>query len=285
MTNQPRIKLVGLTIVVMIAFAANSVLNRAGIALGGLDAVVFGAVRLAAGALTLLALCALQGRVVTWVDPGRRTGVLSLIVYIFGFSLAYVQLDAGLGALLLFGAVQVTMFAAAVLTKEQIPPLRWLGAGLAFGGLTWLMWPRESFDLSPLHGALMLAAGVGWGVYSLAGRKAGDPLAATAANFALATPIALLAMVAVLQRDLPEITTLGLLLAMFSGAATSGLGYALWYSVLAHLQSSTAAVAQLTVPVIAMLGGMLFLAEPLTWQFAVASLVVLGGVAISLRAK
>lgn len=278
-------RLLILCAIVMVAFAANSVLTRAGVALSGLDAVVFGVIRLVAGAAALLALCALQSREVVWRGPGRRTGVFGLLLYMFAFSAAYIQLDSGLGALLLFGTVQVTMFAAGLISGERVPALRWLGAGLAFAGLAWLMWPGPNSLVSPLHGVLMAIAGVGWGLYSLAGRTAKDPLSATAANFALATPLALVPLAFVWITQAPELPVAGVVLAIVCGAITSGLGYALWYSVLPKLERSAAAVAQLTVPVIAMLGGMLFLAEPLTRQFALASIVVLGGVALSLRAR
>lgn len=270
----------------MTAFAANSVLNRAAVGPGLIDATAFGTVRLWSGALCLAVLCVmLRGRV-RLGGPGRVAGVLGLLLYIYGFSAAYVALDAGLGALILFGTVQVTMFAGSLAGGERPPALRWIGAGLAFGGLAWLLWPSGAGSVSLLHGAAMLVAGLGWGVYSLAGRKATDPLAATAANFLIAAPLGLL-----LAQGLPvnpeaaPSTTAGLGLAVASGALTSGLGYALWYHVLPQVTGTAAAVAQLTVPVIAMAGGMLALSEPLTAQFVVASVVVLGGVALSLAKR
>ena len=178
-----------LTAVTMTAFAANSVLNRMALAEGGIDAVSFGTIRLAAGALTLALLCWLMRGGLRLGGPARVTGVLSLLLYIYGFSLAYDVLDAGLGALILFGVVQITMFAGGILAREPMPPLRWAGAGLAFAGLAWLLWPGAGVPVSPPHGALMAAAGVGWGLYSLAGRRGGDALQATAANFIIAVPL------------------------------------------------------------------------------------------------
>lgn len=182
-----------LTALTMVAFAANSILNRLALAGGHIDAVSFGAIRLVAGAAMLAGLCIVLRGGLRLGGPARVSGVLSLLVYMYGFSLAYTALDAGLGALILFGMVQITMFAAALLTREALPALRWIGAGLALAGLAWLMWPGAGTAVSPWHGALMALAGIGWGVYSLAGRKSKDALQATAANFTLAAPVGLLA--------------------------------------------------------------------------------------------
>ena len=270
-----------LTALTMTAFAANSVLNRMALVEDGMGPASFAAIRLVSGALALAALVVLrrEGRGLRLVAPGRVTGTLSLALYVLGFSFAYVTLDAGLGALILFGGVQVTMFAGAVLAREQVPPARWLGAGVALSGLAVLLWP-EGATAPPIAGAaLMIAAALGWGIYSLAGRGAGDPLGDTAANFVLAAPLGLLVVLL-----LPDgVTAQGVVLACLSGIVTSGLGYALWYTVLPRLAASVAAVAQLTVPLIALAGGVLFLGEALTLRFALASALVLGGVALSLR--
>lgn len=278
-------RLVLLTALTMIAFAANSVLNRMGLSQAGMDPLTFGAIRLVAGGLTLAALSLLFRGGVALGGRGRVAGVLSLLLYIFGFSLAYVRLDAGLGALILFGTVQITMFAGAVLARESLPPLRWLGALVAFGGLAWLLWPTGQGATVPVaNAAMMVLAGIGWGVYSLVGRRAGDALQATAANFLLAAPLGfILWLLAPVPIQSPPL--MGSLLAVLSGAVTSGLGYALWYSLLPALGAGRAAVAQLSVPVIAIAGGLLFLAEVPDLRFLIAAGVVLGGVALSLRAK
>ncbi|MBS0125792.1 DMT family transporter [Thetidibacter halocola] len=271
-----------LTALTMVAFAANSVLNRAALAGDGIDAPGFGTIRLIAGAAILTLLVLILRRGIALGGPGRVAGVLSLLVYIYGFSTAYLALDAGLGALILFGTVQVTMFAGSLAGGERPPGRRWAGAALAFAGLAWLLWPGTGTTLSPLHGLAMVAAGIGWGAYSLTGRKARDPLMATAANFLLAAPLGLLlAMALPTPAEIVSLSATGLTLAIVSGALTSGLGYALWYRVLPQLPGTVAAVAQLTVPVIAMAGGMLFLGEALTTQFVLASVAVLGGVALS----
>jgi len=271
-----------LTTATMIAFAANSVLNRLALAGGGIDAASFGAIRLVAGAVMLAGLClVLRGRI-NLRGPGRIAGVLSLLVYIYGFSGAYTALDAGLGALILFGVVQITMFVGGIWAREAMPPRRWIGAIMAFGGLAWLLWPGVGPVISPLHALLMALAGVGWGIYSLAGRLNRDALQATAANFILAAPAGvLITLVWPAGPGGAEIGHDGILLAIASGALTSGVGYAMWYSIVPRIGASVAAVAQLTVPVIAMAGGMIFLAEALDLQFVMATVLVLGGVAIS----
>lgn len=265
-----------LTALTMLAFAANSVLNRWAVAPGHIGAVEFAVIRLLAGAAMLAVLVLWQRGGIAWPGMrGRVAGVLGLSAYLLGFSLAYRGLDAGTGALVLFGTVQVTMFAGAVLSREQVPGRRWAGAVLALAGLVLIAAPGTA-GLVPL--ALMAVAGFGWGVYSLAGRGAVDPLAATAWNFLLSVPLVLpLGLAAGVTR--PD--AVGVTLAVVSGAVTSGLGYALWYQVLPQLGAARAAVAQLTVPVIAALGGAVLLAEVPGGRFWLASLLVLGGVALA----
>ncbi|MFX0546946.1 DMT family transporter [Roseovarius sp. S1116L3] len=270
----------------MTAFAANSVLNRTALTGGDTDPIAFGVLRLTAGAAVLVPLVWLRGgRLALW--GGRRlVGVAALLIYVFGFSLAYLRLDAGLGALILFGFVQITMFGGALVLREPVPLQRWAGAAMAFGGLIWLLWPGAAANVPLAAGLSMAAAGVAWGVYSLAGRGGGDPLAATAAQFLLASGVVLVVGVALAlwpQSDALRMTVEGAALAVVSGAVTSGLGYALWYRVLPRLEASSAGAAQLSVPIIAMIGGAAVLGEPLTRDFAVAACLVLGGVALSLR--
>lgn len=277
-----------LTALTMTAFAANSVLNRAGVGPGLIDPVGFAVVRLLAGAGMLAALVAgrrlATGRPLWPGRSGRIAGALSLLVYLFGFSLAYGALDAGTGALILFGMVQITMFAGAILARERVPARRWLGSALAFLGLVYLFAPGSGANDSLPHAGLMAAAGIGWGVYSLSARGATDPLGATAWNFVLAVPVALflVAVLPIMPETVPA-TWQGLLLAAVSGALTSGLGYALWYSVLPALGAARAGVAQLTVPLIALAGGMVFLGEGLTLRFLFSAILVLGGVALALK--
>ena len=186
-------------------------------------------------------------------------------------------MPAGVGALILFGGVQITMFAGALILREVVPPRRWAGAALAFGGLVWLLWPAGGVAPDPLGAILMAAAAFGWGVYSLLGRGATDPLRATAGNFVFAAPLGL-GLLAVLPDG---VTLSGAGLAVISGAVTSGCGYALWYAVLPQLGSSRAAVAQLCVPVIAALAGLMLLGEVISLRFIMASALVLGGVLLA----
>ncbi|WP_372605129.1 DMT family transporter [Actibacterium sp.] len=274
-------RLILLTVLTMIAFAANSVLNRLALSDGAMGPAAFAAIRLVSGAVMLSGLVLVSGRGLRPFTPGRWRGVLTLAVYMLGFSFAYVSLPAGLGALLLFGGVQVTMFAGAVVGGESVPLRRWLGAGVAFAGLVWLLWPSGTAAPPLVPALLMAAAALGWGLYSLVGRGVSDPLQSTAANFVLAAPLAL----ALFALSPDQISPQGAVLAVVSGAVTSGLGYALWYLILPKLGASKAAVAQLTVPIIAMAGGMAFLAEPLTARFTIAALLVLGGVGLSLTRR
>lgn len=269
----------------MTAFAANSLLNRAAIAGGTIDVASFATIRLIAGAVTLAVLCAVLRGGLHLGGPARKTGVLALLVYLYGFSAAYDALDAGIGALILFAMVQVTMFGFAVSRQEHIPPHRWVGTGLALAGLFGLLWPGEAATISLPHAAAMALAGVAWGVYSLAGKRSADALQATAANFVLAVPVGLgvLAGWAAIDPAVPSIGSLtGVGLAILAGAITSGLGYALWYTVLPSLSSTSAAVAQLSVPVIALIAGAMLLGETVSLRAAMSAATVLLGVALSL---
>lgn len=270
-------KLFFLTALTMVAFAANSLLNRWALDQAYAEVWSFAALRLLSGAVVLVALVAVRGSRLQlrgdWVSP------IALSLYVFGFSFAYLQLDAGIGALILFGGVQLTMFGVLVLRGADIPPFKWVGAVVSLSGLAWLVWPRETISLDSASVVGMAIAAFGWGIYSVQGAKSADPLGNTARNFALATPLGL-----VLWLLIPQVMTWqGAALAVISGAATSGLGYALWYRVLPQLAVSTAALSQLTVPVIAAAMGAAVLAEPLSTQFYIASALVLGGVALGLK--
>lgn len=276
-----------LTALAMNAFAGNSLLNRLAVGGGQIGAAEFAGVRLVAGAVALMGLVWWRARargLPVWPGGrGRAIGSAALLTYLFGFSLAYGGIDAGAGALILFAMVQVTMFAGALFAGEAVPARRWAGAGLALAGLAGLLAPASAGGISPIHAGFMAVAGAGWGVYSLSARGQTDALAATAWNFALAVPVGL-ALVWLL-RGAAEVTASGLWLAVLSGVVTSGLGYALWYAILPRLGAARAGVAQLTVPVIAALGGAALLAEPVSLRFALAAAVVLGGVALALTVK
>ena len=272
-----------LVCVVLVAFASNSILNRMAVGGGEIDAIVFALVRAVAGAVALAVLVLIRRRGLPVFHPARIVGAGSLTIYLIGFSIAYVQMDAGLGALILFGAVQVTMFAGSVWGGDRPPARRWIGAALALVGLAWLSWPSGPAALPAIAVLAMLVAGVGWGIYSLAGRTATDPMAETGANFIWAVPpLILLSMLRPVQVDGIETTPTGIVLAVIAGAVTSGLGYALWYAVLPRLGGSTSALLQLTVPIIAMVAGVFLLGEVITWRMIGAGAVTLGGIAYGL---
>ena len=270
-----------LTTLTMVAFAANSVLNRVALADGDMEATLFGVIRLVSGALMLGLLLFLRGKGIALKLRQTVFPVLALLAYIFGFSAAYGALDPGFGALVLFSIVQVTMFAGALLAREHVPAGRWAGAVLALAGLAWLLWPNGEIAFSLPHVAVMALAGIGWGIYSLLGRTAKDPLGATAMNFILAALVGLVWLGISGAHD--AVTMPAVALAVVSGALTSGLGYALWYQLLPALGAARAAVAQLSVPVIALAGGALFAGEALTMRFLLASALVMAGVLVSLR--
>lgn len=261
---------------VLIFFAANSVLTRAALVEGGISPGAFTAIRLVAGAGMLAIIVSFQG-FRPW-RGGSVSGAVTLWAYAAALSFAYVAIPTGLGALILFGAVQITMFAGAVLRRQHPGPRRWFGSLLGIIGLAIIAAP--GVDSPPLWAALVMAvSGVAWGLHSLVGARSSDPTRATAGNFLYAAPLGLLTWVLVPGQS-PEM--LGIILALASGAISSGLGYALWYSVLPRIDASVAALAQLTVPLIALAGGMIFLAEPPDIRFALASFLILGGVALGL---
>lgn len=278
-------RFVFLVCVVLVAFASNSILNRMAVGGGEIDAITFAVVRAVAGAVMLTILVLMQRRGLPIFARDRIVGAGSLTVYLIGFSVAYIQMDAGLGALILFGGVQVTMFAGAIMGGERPPARRWIGAGLALVGLAWLSWPTGPTALPGVAVIAMLAAAVGWGVYSLAGRSAVDPMAETGANFIWSVPpLVAVMLLAPTQSGAVDATAWGLTLAIIAGAITSGLGYALWYAVLPRLGGSVSALLQLLVPIIAMVAGVVLLSEVITWRMIGAGAVTLGGIAYGLGA-
>ncbi|MEC7762170.1 MAG: DMT family transporter [Pseudomonadota bacterium] len=268
----------------MIAFAANSILNRMALSAASIDAVSFGAIRLTSGAVMLAFIVLVMRRGLQLTRTGRWIGVAALLAYVFGFSLGYVTIDAGLGTLILFGTVQITLFTAAIRGGESVTARRKIGAGIALFGLALVLWPTGGLTVNPIGAAGLIVAGIGWGFYTLNGRRATDAVGATMTSFVLAAPVGIaLALIPLLFDQRLLVTPYGIRLAILSGAVTSGLGYAIWYAVLPHLATTTAAIAQISVPIIAMAGGILFLGEPLTPIYALATVLVLGGVALSLR--
>jgi drug/metabolite transporter (DMT)-like permease len=275
-----RARVVVLTLIALIAFAANSILCRLAFERSDIGPASFTSIRLLAGALALWLIVALR-RSAKGIG-GSWPSAAALFVYAAAFSFAYVSLHTGVGALLLFGAVQATMILAGLRAGERLNGQQAAGLTLALGGLGYLMLPGLSAP--PLAGSLlMLAAGIAWGVYSLRGRGAADPLGATAGNFMRAALLGFgLALAALpwLQVDVP-----GAGYAVLSGALTSGVGYAVWYAALRGLAATHAATVQLSVPVIAAAGGTLLLGEPVTLRLMLAAVAILGGIALVVLGK
>lgn len=276
-------KIALLTVAAMVAFAANSVLNRLALAEGAIDAVTYTGARLLSGALVLGLILALRGCPPRLRSPGGSlTGAAALFAYAIAFSLAYLALGAGTGALILFAAVQIGMLGWAIFQGERPGPVEALGFALAVAFLAALLAPGLTAP-DPLGAALMVLAGLSWAAYTLIGRGSAAPLADTAGNFLRCLPVAAVLMLPGLLMQ--PVTPTGWAYAVASGALASGLGYAIWYSVLPALARPTAAYVQLTVPAIAAAGGVVFIAEPLTTRLAICTAGILGGVALALRAS
>jgi drug/metabolite transporter (DMT)-like permease len=268
-----------LTALAMIAFATNSLLCRAALKQERIDAASFTSIRILAGALMLWIILRVRGG---GAGSGNWFSALALFVYAAAFSFAYVSLPAAAGALLLFAAVQATMITTGVVRGEGMRAIQWCGVAVAFAGLVLLLAP--GWSAPPVFGSvLMLLAGVAWGTYSLRGTHTGDPAIATAGNFMRAVPMTVLLSLALIMAT--HVDTTGLMCAVISGAITSGLGYIVWYAVLPELKATTAATVQLSVPVLAGLGGILFLGEAMTFRFLIAAVAVLGGIALVLIEK
>lgn len=262
------------------AFAANSILCRMALASGHIDAFTFTSVRLLSGAVILtFILIAKSRRPIIAIDP---LATLALMVYALAFSISYVGLEAGVGALLLFGAVQVTMLSVGIFRGERLSQRAWVGFALAVTGLVSYLLPGNKS--APMHAVgAMLMAGIAWGIYSLRGAHVEDPVAATASNFLAAAPMTV--ALAFIASEGWHITSEGIVLAAVSGAVTSGLGYVLWYHVVKRIPAFTAATVQLAVPIFAALGGVVILGEPLTTRLAFASVMVLGGIALVVQGR
>lgn len=270
-----------LAAVALIAFAANSLLNRAALASSAIDAATFTAIRIASGAALLAALTARRG-ISERRLRGGWWGAGFLAGYAVLFSFAYVALSAATGALLLFGAVQGSMLTVSLLRREPLRPPQWSGFLVAAAGLAWLLAPGVARP-EWLPALAMIAAGVCWGAYSVLGIEGGAPLASTTGNFVRAVP--LVAAVALLSPVPRHLTGEGVALAVVSGAVTSGLGYAIWYRVLPALGPFRAGVGQLAVPVLAAFAGEVLLGEPLTARLIASEVLVLGGIAVALTTR
>lgn len=266
------------TALTLIAFAANSLINRGALIHELIGPGEFATLRVIFGGMTLFFLLVWRNKHIPKPQPIQIKGAVGLATYMIGFSYAYMSLNAGLGALILFGTVQVVMFVAAAFSGERLSIHRWFGSIVALVGLFVLFWPDKNINLPLDSLGLMLLAGWGWAVYSLEGRKVIDPLLTTTWNFIYVFPVTLLVLL--ITVDGLVVTVHGVFLAFISGAVMSGLGYVLWYWVLPQLDVTIAALSQLLVPVIALVLGSIFLQEIITQRATIAAILIVGGVAV-----
>jgi len=266
------------TALTLIAFAANSLINRGALIHELIGPGEFATLRVIFGGMTLFFLLAWRNKHIPKPQPIQIKGTVGLATYMIGFSYAYMGLNAGLGALILFGTVQVVMFVAAAFSGERLSIHRWFGSIVALVGLFILFWPDKNINLPLDSLGLMLLAGWGWAIYSLEGRKVIDPLLTTTWNFIYVLPVTLLVLL--ITVDGLVVTVHGIFLAFISGAVMSGLGYVLWYWVLPQLDVTIGALSQLLVPVIALVLGSIFLQEIITQRAAIAAILIVGGVAV-----
>ena len=270
-------KTIMLTGIALIAFAANSVLCRLALGNQVIDASSFTLIRLLSGSIVLLIILGATRKAGTAATKGSWTASFMLFLYAITFSYAYISLDTGTGALILFGSVQITMLLQSLISGTRLQAIEWAGVIVAFTGFVYLVLPGLTTP-SMTGFLLMTIAGCAWGIYTLKGRESKNPLWDTAYNFFRTTPLLLLLAITTFGNAIysPE----GVLLALLSGGITSGVGYTIWYIALGGLSSTQAAVLQLLVPVIAALGGVMFVSEAITFRLTISAVMVLGGIAM-----
>ena len=279
MSREYVIRTILLTAFALIAFAFNSILCRMALRGGEADAIGFTFIRLVAGALTLIAISYFFGKGTKTSERGNWISAFFLFAYAVCFSLAYLALSAGTGALILFGSVQLTMILIALFRGERPGVVEWLGLGIALGGLVYLVFPGLASP--PLHSSLLMAAaGAAWGIYTLRGKGGGDPLAQTTGNFLWSVPMIAVAGIPFFSQI--HLSGRGIVIAIVSGGIASGLGYTVWYAALKFHTSTRAAVLQLAVPLIAAAGGVLLLSETATTRLWIAAALILGGIGLTI---
>lgn len=282
MSNKYLLKTSLLTALALIAFAANSVLCRLALGNGTIDAASFTGIRLLSGALALFIILSIKGNNKGVLSTGSWTAGFSLFLYAITFSYAYLSVDTGTGALILFGSVQITIILLSLISCTRLHISEWSGVIIAFTGFIYLILP--SITTPSITGFILMAiSGISWGIYTLRGRNSKNPLMDTTYNFLRTTPFVALLAVFTMQNLNYSLT--GIVLALLSGAITSGLGYTIWYIALGGLSSTQAAVIQLSVPIIAAIGGVVFVSEVITARLIIAAAVVLGGILIVILGK
>ena len=276
--NKPKhyiVRTLVFTILALIAFAANSVLCRLALGTEAIDASSFTVIRLLSGALVLLAILTISNNKKSLSSKGSWFSSSMLFLYAITFSFAYITLDTGTGALILFGSVQITMIMLSLITGNRLHITEWLGVSFAFTGFVYLVLPGVSTP-SIMGFLLMTVAGIAWGVYTLKGRDSENPLVDTTYNFIRTIPVVI--VLAIITMHNAYYSTEGIVLAILSGAIASGIGYTIWYIALGGLSATQAAVVQLLVPVIAALGGVIFVSEAITLRLTISALMILGGI-------
>jgi len=269
------IKTLIFTVLALIAFAANSVLCRLALGEKTIDASSFTSIRLLSGAIVLFIILKFNRKKNRSSAKGRWSATLMLFLYAIAFSFAYITLDTGTGALILFGSVQITMILLSLLSGYRLHVSEWMGVLVAFAGFVYLVLPGVTAP-SVAGFSLMTIAGIGWGIYTIKGRSSANPLSDTAYNFIRSIPLVI--VLAAFTFQYAHISGEGILLAIISGGITSGIGYTIWYTALGGLSATLAAVVQLSVPVIAALGGVIFVSEQISMRLTLSALLILGGI-------
>ncbi|HEX8733963.1 MAG TPA: DMT family transporter [Pyrinomonadaceae bacterium] len=275
-------KVVLFTSFALVAFAFNSILCRLALGAEAIDAASFTFVRLVSGAVVLVLINSFFGKKEAAATRANWLSAFFLFAYAICFSLAYINLTTATGALILFGSVQLTMICAALVKGERPQILEWLGLFLALAGLVYLVFPGLSAP-PPASCALMIAAGIAWGFYTLRGRGSRNPLADTTGNFLRSVPMIILAALPLIYRI--QLSPKGIVFAVLSGAIASGIGYSVWYAALKYHTATRAAILQLSVPALAAIGGVIFLAEIISTRLLLASALILGGIGLAILGK
>ncbi len=279
---RPTVKMIFLTSIALIAFAANSVLCRMALKEGSIDPGSFTGIRLLSGAFTLLLLIGISRKGKKIEKKGSWVSGLMLFIYAICFSYAYISLDTGTGALIAFSTVQITMIVYSIVKGHKLSLIETIGILLAFAGFVYLVSP--GVNAPPLFGMLlMILSGFGWGMYSIYGNNSKNPLEDTAYNFLRSLPLIGLVLLVTIKKI--HLSQEGVILALISGTVTSGLSYTIWYMALNYLNRVEASVVQLAVPVIAAAGGILFLAERPNLRLVLSTLLIFIGIYLVIRSK
>ena len=271
-----------LVLLTMLAFSGNAILTRAALSSFNMDPELVLLLRVSSGAITLLLISYIGKYSLKILSVLHFKTATALSLYLIGFSYAFTNLETGIGVLIQFGVVQLVMFSSSFFSNPKLPKNKSIGAIIAFSGLIYLLWPSGNFTLNMTASVLMARAGMAWGIYSLLGKDAASAISATTASFVISAPICLILVILLPSNSDFSWSNTGALLAISSGSITSGMGYALWYYVLPKIPSTNAAVSQLSVPLIAAAGGMIFMQEIITLKFILSCALVLGGIAITI---